>query len=396
MLDMLHEYTTHYPYRQGYKFAIALTTSDERSVEIDDQIMNLQLYQSLYSYDENGNYVYSSTPLSFVEWSSDFPVSSQLRTPGNVYEYLYCPNTTELALKGNFQNDEFYFIWSTFGECTSNWKNQSEIDSVFNDLFITILSTNSYVDFNDFVTPIKTKMYANFYFKIDREFQKQQNLFLKLNQAKFKDSAMHIDDLKSDIFWSLGTQQSDFSMSGAKKVYFQFSIQKDSMLVKHKRYTFTLLDIIARIGGVYEILSMLVGLIWYEVSKKMYVYEMIQSLYYKTTPQKQKSSGLSMNININSPKFSEKVYPKKWLKDDVANVHEEIKKNSTKEHSNFLFSENIDYSDEPKHSETPNSSKSDLIKNMQSWNKYKFTFSEIVSYSMNSLNFLLCSSCKSK
>lgn len=141
-----------------------------------------------------------------------------------------------------------------------------------------MLLLEHYVDFDDINNPVKYKMNNRNGYYADYDSLKYVNIFLQPNTANFQDSAIHFNDKVTKKFWSLGdsiesTQPKD---NEVLKLYMLL----DSANGHYSRVGYSLLDVIANIGGFYGILSLLVSYIVGLFDQNSLLFELMRSLYY--------------------------------------------------------------------------------------------------------------------
>ena len=178
---------------------------------------------------------------------------------------------------------------------------------------IELFIVNTYFDSNEYDNPIKTYIedgigysgvngishLANFYFQ-NNEIE-TQNSYLSMFHRKQKYSFINLDTIKNSI------GSSDESI-------FKFGFIKSNKKRSIERSVFTFLDLIGTLGGIFEIFSIIGGILVAIFSEKMFYYSVLSNLYQVDTIDCQKdhvqdnfdnSNRCCTSINLNQRRLQE-------------------------------------------------------------------------------------------
>lgn len=192
-----------------------------------------------------------------------------------------------------------------------NANSETDIDAFFDGLTITPVIIDYYIDFEDFQNPIKFYASQDNGFLIDKSTFQDFTYKMQKNVAEFQDSALHLFDSRIVEFWSLQNYQY-LSSSVTDNMYLRVAFVIDVKSIRYKRVAFSLLDVIANVGGVYEMGNLLIAVLVSLVSKNLMLFEMIETLYYY---KKKKTSKIDVKSNFSSISSAFKVFPKIIKKD---------------------------------------------------------------------------------
>lgn len=192
-----------YPKQYGFDIAFGL-----------DKPMNasygyLQFQQIIYRYETiNGTTVRNKykTTIPITKCGNNF-FQGFNQTKVNMYGIpsLYCINSTEIALQGDYYSSEFKYMTLRLFKCQNTTKSQicksqSEIDAFFTNTKLSVPMVNSYFDFSDYtvrpmddlenvetVGSIKQFIDDRYFFQIEHDKQKMSNVYLMLSEADLQD-----------------------------------------------------------------------------------------------------------------------------------------------------------------------------------------------------------------
>jgi hypothetical protein len=122
---------------------------------------------------------------------------------------------------------------------------------------------NKYYDFNDIENPLKTYVDDTIYEEVDLYLTKRKHIFIRENRVTEYNSIWPWASPKEYKFYSM-SKSSSMVMDAIEEnssVLTQFEISMDSQIDIYERRVFNLLDIFSELGGIYEIIKILGGLL---------------------------------------------------------------------------------------------------------------------------------------
>ena len=111
-------------------------------------------------------------------------------------------------------------------------------------------------------------------------------------------------------FWSIDQIHYDIGGVDLKNSILKASFQLDDHQDQYQRVVYSFFDMTGQIGGVYEIIAIVVGFIINAFNKRMLVYSLIGSLYYTRKPDHAEDSGLDNTLNYLRSNRTTRVEPK--------------------------------------------------------------------------------------
>jgi len=138
---------------------------------------------------------------------------------------------------------------------------------------------NSYMDFEDYESPVKIYMDDRFSYRGVPGFKKQVKMYMKENTVEMSDSLLGIGQPTEQKFFSIENAVHDiftFAEQDIFEVNFLLDAQKDA----YTRTVFSFLDLFGKLGGVFEIMCISMGLLVGLFSKNVLLFSMFKRLYH--------------------------------------------------------------------------------------------------------------------
>ncbi|CAI2361969.1 unnamed protein product [Moneuplotes crassus] len=279
----------------------------------------------------------------------------------------FCPSNSTFTVGGSMLTDIFKNVQINIRKCVNGTsvicKSKSEIEGMAKSMTASLIFGAKYFDFDDYKEPIK-KFYDNrLNFLTVPTFKKFFQVLLRKNKVSLSDSILPLGGGQEESFYSIGDYQSDFSFvdSSDPSLLMQFEIRQDTVVDSYERRVYTFLDFSGQLGGFFEILVILGGIIVNHFSSKLYNYSMFNKLY---CVDQRDSNEKSINAEV-APKS--KVFDHEISKEYIS------KSNSNSSSINFNKSND---------SECKKSQDSDLLHkvkhNLNSQRRYNFTAKEYI------------------
>ena len=151
------------------------------------------------------------------------------------------------------------------------------IDTYLHGGRLSILLTNSYIDFEDYDSVIKTYL-DNHSYKTTKDFQKEAFLYVRENKAVLHDDLIQYGQNKEHHFYSVERTKTDFEdQTGTAKINVYLTM--DNHVYNYERTVFSLLDLTGLIGGAFELCEILGGIFVGYFSQKLLNFSMLSRLY---------------------------------------------------------------------------------------------------------------------
>ena len=163
---------------------------------------------------------------------------------------------------------------------------------------------NSYLDFNDYDTPVKSYLDDRASFYLLSAYSKVAKVYAKLNKAILDDDYLKIKSATTKEFFSVDRVENDVG-SFDYEVVAQVGILLDPNRDTYKRTVFTILDLSGTLGGIFGLLSSAWGFIIGMISTQIMYSSVFRRLYYTNNINFQ---SLAVNILNKSKKVSNMLY----------------------------------------------------------------------------------------
>lgn len=139
---------------------------------------------------------------------------------------------------------------------------------------------NSYVNFNDFSSPLGFNIEDGYFWDIVPGYDKKTDIYVQKNYGDFLDEAFLYDGMTSKNFFQIINYHDRFDVeSSTDKALLQVYFRRDSQKIEYKRQTYTILDALAKIGGIFKIVAAAIDIILLLFVENLFYSHMITRLY---------------------------------------------------------------------------------------------------------------------
>jgi len=144
---------------------------------------------------------------------------------------------------------------------------------------LSVFFLNSYMDFEDYTTPIKAYMEDRFIFKGVPGLGKQIKMYIKENTVELADSLLGFSRAEEYEFMSVDNNIQDLHLFKGG-FYFEVFFMLDAQKETYTRVVFSFLDLFGKLGGVFELLNASLGLLIGFFAKNVLLFSMFKRLYH--------------------------------------------------------------------------------------------------------------------
>ena len=137
---------------------------------------------------------------------------------------------------------------------------------------------NSYMDFNDFVTPVKSYVDDRISFYLQSDYVKFVKMYAKLSKATLDDDYFKLRSTTEKEFFSIDRVQNDGTNHNS--YIFNAAILMDPNRDLYQRTVFSILDLFGTIGGIFGLLTSVCGLVIGMISVQVMLSSILKRLYY--------------------------------------------------------------------------------------------------------------------
>ena len=280
VFDLSIEDQDYFPVDNGFAFGVGITNITGTPVELDPTYITLEIKQGK-SY-RVGNYnQLSRTSLGYKVWdSNDLPIKNQEFFNRGLNKALYWPIDKRYKISGNYLADNYQYVSIVVRRCAgTGCKPSALIDAYLSTIVFSVAVLNSYMDFNDFSTPVKTFLDDRNAFTIVPSFTKYVKLYARLNDANLDDDYLGLKSPKNEKFWIVNKSIVDLAVLTNNAVL-DASIFIDCNKDTYKRTVFTIMDLFGNVGGIYGLFMSAWGFFVGIISSQILLASVFRRLYF--------------------------------------------------------------------------------------------------------------------
>ena len=271
----------HQPGLDGFQIAVAVSDRDD-NIFYNESYFKVRFYQGLNTRDElilnNTNTLLESTTCT-----NSIIDKYILGYSGN-NSAIICPKNDDYTLSGAFSSQVFKFFavsvtkWSILNNDT-NCASDAEIDAKLLGGRIGIVIVNSYMDFEDYDTVIKSYPEDRFSYKISSGISKEPQIYVRKNYVSLNDNFFQTGLTENKEFYSVSTSDNDFDIDPTGINYARVTIRMEAREDTYERTVFSVFDFTGLIGGVFEIFEIIGGIFVGYFSSTLFLFSMLTNLY---------------------------------------------------------------------------------------------------------------------
>ena len=153
------------------------------------------------------------------------------------------------------------------------------IDAAVIGISVNVAILNSYMDFNDYNTPIKTYVDDRTSFYLQTSSTKIVKIYAKLNNANLDDDYLKIKSSSNKQFFSVDRINNDLGSYDTSSVA-EVGIFLDPNRDSYQRTVFTILDLFGTVGGIFGLLTAACGFVVGVISTQIMLSSVFRRLYF--------------------------------------------------------------------------------------------------------------------
>jgi len=153
--------------------------------------------------------------------------------------------------------DNFQFLSVRLQKCSTGCQPDAVIENVINNAFLTVVIENSYLDFDDYETPLKRFLDDRYSYRGLSTHKKRIKLYARENSAELADDLVQLTGPKELEFLNLESAEVDVHPLSGSNEYFEVVMFLDPIKAIYTRTVFSFFDMFGMLGGVFEILSII-------------------------------------------------------------------------------------------------------------------------------------------
>ena len=332
IIDLSATKQRHQPGKNGLQFAVFFTNQYEQIV-YDETYFRLELKQGKYT--RNGTLIPSEIPLELGGCdNSTFNFEKFGFTDYND-SHIFCPVNDDYIISGNFASEAYEYLQINLLECNPNdenltitCKSPEEIRAYVTNGRFNMVLVNSYIDFDDYDTPIKTFLDDRYTYKIVYDYQKIAKLYVRQNDAILADDLIQYGQTEKKEYYSIENDFVDFQ-ERSETTRCKVVLTEDYFKYTYERTVFSILDLTGLLGGVFELFEILGAIFVSYFTQRFLTFSLLSRLYqvqYNENGETiSKIIPRTTSIESNKINKSEKPMPKEEKKIPQPTSHKEPK-----------------------------------------------------------------------
>jgi len=237
--------------------------------------------------------------------------------------------------------DNYQFVGVMLLKCTTGCQSDSVIHDVVQNSFMNVLYINSYMDFDDYDNPVKNYIDDRHTFRGIPSYAKQVKLLIRENSVELSDSLLGLGSAEKKEFLNIEKTFVDLHIFEVES-YFEILFMLDSEKKTYSRVAFSFLDLFGKLGGVFELLSISMGLLIGLFSKDLLLFSIFKRLYHTQADEKGSDSNFDNLKNDNNRQGKVIEESKSRTHEFYPNYEEDVKRHIP--HLNIQVNPSIDKS----------------------------------------------------
>ncbi|CAI2382433.1 unnamed protein product [Moneuplotes crassus] len=215
-----------------------------------------------------------------------------------IQEYL-CPLSRNYIVQGNSLSTDFIYLEFNIVKCTEACP--ADLEDKISRLRVEIPFVNTYFDFDDYTSPVKTYIDGRLVVDMLPGYVKRDDVFIQKNEAEIQDSyfAYQPGGSKKE-FVEIHRVDSRLAVQidDVDNTIYKLLFVKDAETKSYERQVFSLLEVTGNIGGLFEILERTGGFLVALFSGRMFLFSILTKLYHVEDPEDQPKGENNSKIKV--------------------------------------------------------------------------------------------------
>ncbi|CAI2382440.1 unnamed protein product [Moneuplotes crassus] len=270
-----------------FSFAFnAFILGDENFDFNNNQYFNIELFQWIKQPDTgeliSANIPYEKCGTNLFQYYNQTEVKKL-----GIQDYL-CPLSRDYIVQGNSLSTDFIYLEFNIVKCTVACP--ADLEDKISRLRVEIPFVNTYFDFDDYASPVKTYIDGRLVVDMLPGYVKRDDVFIQNNEAEIQDSyfAYQPGGSKKE-FVEIHRVDSRLAVQidAVDNSIYKLLFVKDAETKSYERQVFSLLEVTGNIGGLFEILERTGGFLVALFSGRMFLFSILTKLYHVEDPEDQ-------------------------------------------------------------------------------------------------------------
>ena len=285
VVDLSDNPAVHYPGLKNFSFAMAVTHRLGYPIEANSSYLEFEVSQVSVDTTTGSNYTSVFTRLNMRLWEEgDFPLNDPFLKRQAYADFIYCPVEKDYKISGNIAADNFHYLSIRARKWVNGtiptWASEIFINQLLESARVSILIFNSYIDFDDYENPIKSYIDDRYSYQIIPDLRKVVRTEIRYNKVELMDSLIDIGFHENKEFYSVERSEPDLTSINNYNEYLDFGLTIDSKEDSYERKVYSFLDLTGQIGGLYEIINIIVGMLVTFIASRLFILSIISQIYF--------------------------------------------------------------------------------------------------------------------
>jgi len=281
--DVFSDKTKHYFGKDDFILSMGIT-SQKHSL-LDDymkQYLELRVVETKVTVNEDGGVTREIRPLRLETWGERYPDRNNASIKRYHLDKLVWVKDDDYYLKSNWSADEYTIMaiklmkWDP--ATTPNCKSDEEINEFISGKYFQYIMIDRYFDPQNYTHPVGKMMTDQFYYTMHPEMTKQTHVYIKENKLELMDSFFQYGETKKSNFYSISEGFEDYKPL-EDNTYVATYFLMDKKVTTYKRTIYSLFDMLAQLGGVFNFLYTFLYVFLNYYSEKMLQYSILRKCY---------------------------------------------------------------------------------------------------------------------
>ena len=186
-----------YPAQHNFDFAF-IYTANGIDYTLDTSVVEIKVLHYVQTWIDASKTNRISTELEFEKWNDAFDKVNKADSRRIGINNYYCTKKKDYSISGTFYSPTFKYInlqmirWRN----STKWKTDAEIDSIIKSGRFSVSKVNSYINMNEYTSPIHYFIDDGLYWDMLPGIRKWTNVYIRENTANFQDNYIQIGDPK--------------------------------------------------------------------------------------------------------------------------------------------------------------------------------------------------------
>lgn len=269
----------HKPGEYGFGLGVVYTDAYFQHVT-DPSYSDITFNQDIYEIITNKDISLNATELPKKVWGNDFPLPTKRLVEDLDLKEAICLNTTDWSIGGSYFTYEYRVLRIKFKKCTgAGCQSDTDIATKLYAGRLNLSIVNKYFDLDDYDEPIKNYLDDRFSYRLTQGFTKVVNVYLKKNVVTMQDNLFQYQNAVTKEFYKIDRTQTDLSDAYPDGTLIEVNLLIDGETEYHERKVYSFLDMTGQIGGIFEIVKLILGGIVGFFANRLFTFSVLKKLY---------------------------------------------------------------------------------------------------------------------